>query len=64
MSGAQPKAAEIARAVGIIAEVDFSRIKTRLDQGWVSEWSDDLGKVFETAKEDRKSTRLNSSHLV
>ena len=51
MSGAQPKAAEIARAVGIIAEVDFSRIKTRLDQGWVSEWSDDLGKVFETAKE-------------
>ncbi|MBO1736951.1 urocanate hydratase, partial [Barnesiella sp. GGCC_0306] len=34
MSGAQPKAAEIAHAVGIIAEVDMSRIQTRLDQGW------------------------------
>ncbi len=49
MSGAQPKAAEIAGAVGIIAEVDFSRIETRLSQGWVSEWSDDLDKVFEIA---------------
>ena len=35
MSGAQPKAIEIANGVGIIAEVDYSRIKTRLDQGWV-----------------------------
>ncbi len=36
MSGAQPKAVEIARGVGIVAEVDYSRIKTRLDQGWVN----------------------------
>jgi len=36
MSGAQPKAVEIARGVGIIAEVDESRIKTRHEQGWVS----------------------------
>lgn len=35
MSGAQPKAAEIAGAVAIIAEVDDSRIKTRHSQGWV-----------------------------
>ena len=28
MSGAQPKAVEIARGVGIVAEVDMSRIKT------------------------------------
>ncbi len=35
MSGAQPKAAEMAEAAAIIAEVDMSRIKTRLDQGWV-----------------------------
>ena len=34
MSGAQPKAIEIAGGVGVIAEVDFSRIKTRFDQGW------------------------------
>ncbi|MDR2168352.1 MAG: urocanate hydratase [Clostridiales bacterium] len=35
MSGAQPKAIEIAGGVGIIAEVDESRIQTRYDQGWV-----------------------------
>jgi len=36
MSGAQGKAATIAGAVAIIAEVDISRIKTRFEQGWVS----------------------------
>ena len=36
MSGAQGKAAEIAGAVSIIAEVDDSRIETRYTQGWVS----------------------------
>lgn len=36
MSGAQGKAAMIAQAVSIIAEVDHSRIETRLKQGWVS----------------------------
>ncbi len=35
MSGAQGKAVKIANGVGIIAEVDYSRIKTRLDQGWI-----------------------------
>jgi urocanate hydratase len=35
MSGAQPKATEIAGAVAIIAEVDQSRIETRKNQGWV-----------------------------
>ena len=51
MSGAQPKAAEIAGAVGIIAEVDMSRIQTRLDQGWVQKHSADLGQVFAWARE-------------
>ncbi|MDD4127251.1 MAG: hypothetical protein PHV39_06135, partial [Methanomicrobium sp.] len=44
MSGAQPKAANIANAVGIFAEVDLSRIETRhvrlnttLDSGHKSE---------------------------
>ena len=50
MSGAQGKAVEIANGVGIIAEVDYSRIKTRFDQGWVSEIEDDPGKAFETAE--------------
>ncbi len=49
MSGAQPKAVKLAGGVGIIAEVDESRIKTRLDQGWVDEMVDDLPKAFELA---------------
>lgn len=51
MSGAQAKAIEIARGVGIIAEVDYSRIKTRHEQGWVSKISSDLSEVFRIADE-------------
>ncbi len=51
MSGAQPKAVEIARGVGIIAEVDYSRIKTRHEQGWVGMVSGDLDEIFRTALE-------------
>ncbi|MDR2484469.1 MAG: urocanate hydratase [Treponema sp.] len=51
MSGAQPKAAEIAGAVGVIAEVDKSRIETRLNQGWVSFSSAHLPEVFAKADE-------------
>lgn len=51
MSGAQPKAANIANAVGIFAEVDRSRIETRLDQGWVNIISDNLDEVFRLADE-------------
>lgn len=50
MSGAQPKAAKIAGAVSVIAEVDPSRIKTRIDQGWVDQSSDDLDGIFKQAK--------------
>jgi len=51
MSGAQGKSVEIARGVGIIAEVDESRIKTRHEQGWVSRVSADLEEVFRIAAE-------------
>ncbi|MBW2152955.1 MAG: urocanate hydratase [Deltaproteobacteria bacterium] len=51
MSGAQGKATEIAGAVGIIAEVDSSKIKTRFDQGWVSKVIDDPAKAFAVAKQ-------------
>jgi urocanate hydratase len=60
MSGAQPKAVEIAGAVGIIAEVDISRIQTRLDQGWVSKCSDDLEQVFKIAEEYQSSGKTVS----
>jgi urocanate hydratase len=49
MSGAQPKAAEIAGAVSIIAEVDPSRIQTRHEQGWVKFISSDLQETFDMA---------------
>lgn len=51
MSGAQPKAIEIANSVGIVAEVDESRIHTRLEQGWVMKQSSDLDEVFRIAEE-------------
>ncbi len=58
MSGAQPKAIEIAGGVGIVAEVDYSRIKTRHDQGWVSLVIDDAAEAFKVAQEymDKKET--------
>lgn len=51
MSGAQPKAAEIAGAAAIIAEVDQSRIDTRKNQGWVSEVTDSIPEAFRMAQE-------------
>jgi urocanate hydratase len=49
MSGAQPKAAEIAGAVAVIAEVDKSRIETRKKQGWVQSVTDNPQEAFELA---------------
>ncbi|MDK2953406.1 MAG: urocanate hydratase [Kosmotoga sp.] len=54
MSGAQGKAVRIANGVGIIAEVDYSRIQTRLEQGWIDVVLDDLDEVFKTALEYKK----------
>ena len=51
MSGAQGKAIEIAGGVGILAEVDRSRILTRLNQGWISKMSDQLPEVFAWAQQ-------------
>ncbi len=50
MSGAQGKSAEIANGVGLIAEVDLSRIRTRREQGWVREVFEDPGGAFRAAK--------------
>ena len=49
MSGAQPKAAEIAGAASIIAEVDRSRIETRYKQGWVEHVTTYLQTAFRMA---------------
>jgi len=54
MSGAQPKAAEIAGAVAIIAEVDRSRIETRYNQGWVHHITAELSNAFNIAEKALK----------
>ena len=51
MSGAQPKAADIAGAVSVIAEVDASRIETRRRQGWVQRVTVDKQQAFSWAIE-------------
>ena len=54
MSGAQAKAVEIAGGIGVLAEVDMSRIETRHEQGWLSKWSADLDEVFKWVEEYRR----------
>ncbi len=54
MSGAQPKAADIAGAVSITAEVDSSRIDTRHGQGWVMFRTDSKEEAFRMAAEAQK----------
>lgn len=61
MSGAQGKAVEIAGGVGIIAEVDDSRIETRHSQGWVSAVTRSPKETFDLAKkhqEDKTSVAI------
>ncbi len=54
MSGAQPKAVEIAGGIGIIAEVNDKQTFKRHEQGWVSKVSDDLDEIFRWVDEQRK----------
>lgn len=61
MSGAQAKAVEIAGGIGILAEVDMSRIITRHAQGWVSKVSAELSEVFawvEAARTSREAISI------
>jgi len=47
MSGAQARAVEIAGGIGVVAEVDFSRIQDRLKKKWVRKVSDNLSQIHE-----------------
>jgi urocanate hydratase len=64
MSGAQGKAVEIANGVAIIAEVDYSRIKTRLEQGWIKKAVDNPTEAFKLASDhrDRKKRMTIAFH--
>ncbi len=60
MSGAQAKAAVIAGAVCLIAEIDPKPANKRLEQGWLSELYDDLDVVVERAIEARANNEAVS----
>lgn len=55
MSGAQPKAGNIAGVVSIIAEVNPKAVETRHSQGWVDEVYTDLDKLMERVTVARKN---------
>jgi len=57
MSGAQAKAVELAGGIGVIAEVDKSRIGTRYNQGWISKISDNLEEIFEWVQEAKENSQ-------
>jgi urocanate hydratase len=60
MSGAQAKAAVIAGAVAIIAEVNPKAVKTRFDQGWVMEVESDLDRLVARAEKARRDKQAVS----
>lgn len=60
MSGAQPKAADIARCASITAEVDWSRLQTRYDQGWVKRIAKSPQEAFTMAREEMQKDEVHS----
>ena len=61
MSGAQPKAAVIAGAIGVVAEVNPKATKVRHEQGWVDEVYtnlDDLMKRIQKARDNKEAVSL------
>lgn len=60
MSGAQPKAADIARCASITAEVDWSRLQTRYDQGWVKRIAQSPQEAFTMAREEMQKDEVHS----
>lgn len=64
MSGAQGKACKIANGVGIVAEVDASRIQTRFTQGWVDEICESVEEAFAHAAnyQEKKEARAIAYH--
>jgi len=54
MSGAQAKAAVIAGAIGVVAEINPKALQTRFEQGWLQETEDDLDAVVTRIKRAKK----------
>ena len=60
MSGAQPKAANIAGVVSVIAEVNPKAIQTRYSQGWVDEVYSDMDKLICRVKQATSGNEVTS----
>ena len=60
MSGAQPKAAVIAGAICIVAEINPKAVHTRFSQGWVDEVMDDPDKIIDRIKVAKASKKAVS----
>lgn len=61
MSGAQPKAAVIAGAIGVVAEINPKAVQTRHSQGWVDEVYHDLEQMIQrirTARQNKEAVSL------
>ncbi len=55
MSGAQAKAAVIAGAIGVIAEINPKALEKRHAQGWLQEYESDLDRVVARIEQARKA---------
>ncbi|HSH51280.1 MAG TPA: hypothetical protein VK982_06120, partial [Bacteroidales bacterium] len=60
MSGAQPKASNIAGVVSITAEINPKAAKKRHEQGWVDEITDDVDKAIDMALAYKKNKKAHS----
>ena len=60
MSGAQPKAGNIAGVISVTAEVNPKAAKTRHDQGWVDEIIDNLDELCDRVKKAKTNLEVVS----
>lgn len=60
MSGAQPKAANIAGLISVIAEVNPKVIQTRFSQGWIDEVYTNIDNLVERVKEVQAARKVTS----
>ena len=60
MSGAQPKAGNIAGVISVIAEVNIAAAKKRYEQGWVDELISDINELANRVKKAQENKEVVS----
>lgn len=64
MSGAQPKAGNIAKVVSVVAEINPKAAQKRYDQGWVDEMHTNLDELIASVRKALKEERVVSMAYV